>query len=183
MIHLIITLLLLIIIAIGYWISSRISSKSHIDASSLSIKRPHPSRGNLPAYNQADNLAPSLKDNPTPLTSSVPPKKKTFAPKENSNISPFSVGDKCYLYSGCNMVPVSIAEVNLDELTKVSLTSNTQRMKEMIEKGIVFLDKDNTSAEILEVKPDKIKIKITSGSHSGKSGWLSTLYILTKINH
>lgn len=95
----------------------------------------------------------------------------TYSSSSRSSNSSYRIGSKViipYLILGTT-------EENWKKLVTLATRKQTESMMQMAYNGQAFIVDDNTQAEILEMASlYRIKVKILSGQHKGRIGWLSS---------
>ena len=110
-------------------------------------------------------------DSPSPSRSSSSSSYSSSPSSSSYSSSSYRIGSKVvipYLILGTT-------EANWNELVKLATQKQTDTMMQMAYNGHAFIVEDNTQAEILEMSSlYRIKVRILSGQHQGKIGWLSS---------
>jgi len=81
-----------------------------------------------------------------------------------------SVGDNAKIIMG----PVAVAQTkaDFDEFTKLAVANDEIGGNQMINSGRVFVVEAGTSVKVIETGLLAYRIRVTSGSHAGKDGWV-----------
>ena len=80
-----------------------------------------------------------------------------------------SVGDDATITS---VVAVARTKADFDEFTKLAVANDEIGGNQMINSGRVFVVEAGTSVKVIEIGLLAYRVRVTSGSHAGRDGWV-----------